>query len=205
MASEEQSINRCSWCMINELEIKYHDEEWGVPVYDDRKQFEYLMMEVMQCGLSWDIVLKKREIFRSCFDNFDYNKIAAYSERDIENILNIPGMIRSRRKIEAIINNARCVQQIRKEYDSFSDYLWGWTNRKTLIYKGHELGNIPSSNALSKEISSDLKKRGMKYLGAVTVYAHLQACGIINDHIKECHCYKQLINRQDIKYISESD
>ncbi len=205
MASEEQSINRCSWCMINELEIKYHDEEWGVPVHDDRKQFEYLMMEVMQCGLSWDIVLKKREIFRSCFDNFDYDKIAAYSERDIENILNIPGMIRSRRKIEAIINNARCVQQIRKEYDSFSDYLWGWTNGKTLIYKGHELGNIPSSNALSKEISSDLKKRGMKYLGAVTVYAHLQACGIINDHIKECHCYKKLINRQDVKYISESD
>ena len=205
MASEEQSINRCPWCMINELEIKYHDEEWGVPVYDDRKQFEYLMMEVMQCGLSWDIVLKKREIFRSCFDNFDYDKIADYSERDIENILNIPGMIRSRRKIEAIINNARCVQQIRKEYDSFSDYLWGWTNGKTLIYKGHELGNIPSSNALSKEISSDLKKRGMKYLGAVTVYAHLQACGIINDHIKECHCYKKLINRQDVKYISESD
>ena len=159
MASEEQSINRCSWCMINELEIKYHDEEWGVPVYDDRKQFEYLMMEVMQCGLSWDIVLKKREIFRSCFDNFDYDKIADYSERDIENILNIPRMIRSRRKIEAIINNARCVQQIRKEYDSFSDYLWGWTNGKTLIYKGHELGNIPSSNALSKEISGDLKKR----------------------------------------------
>ena len=205
MASEEQSINRCSWCMINELEIKYHDEEWGVPVHDDRKQFEYLMMEVMQCGLSWDIVLKKREIFRSCFDNFDYDKIADYSERDIENILNIPGMIRSRRKIEAVINNARCVQQIRKEYDSFSDYLWGWTNGKTLIYKGHELGNIPSSNALSKEISSDLKKRGMKYLGAVTVYAHLQACGIINDHIKECHCYKKLINRQDVKYISESD
>ena len=205
MASEEQSINRCSWCMINELEIKYHDEEWGVPVHDDRKQFEYLMMEVMQCGLSWDIVLKKREIFRSCFDNFDYDKIADYSERDIENILNIPGMIQSRRKIEAIINNARCVQQIRKEYDSFSDYLWGWTNGKTLIYKGHELGNIPSSNALSKEISSDLKKRGMKYLGAVTVYAHLQACGIINDHIKECHCYKKLINRQDVKYISESD
>ena len=205
MSSEEQSINRCSWCMINELEIKYHDEEWGVPVHDDRKQFEYLMMEVMQCGLSWDIVLKKREIFRSCFDNFDYDKIADYSERDIENILNIPGMIQSRRKIEAIINNARCVQQIRKEYDSFSDYLWGWTNGKTLIYKGHELGNIPSSNALSKEISSDLKKRGMKYLGAVTVYAHLQACGIINDHIKECHCYKKLINRQDVKYISESD
>ena len=158
MASEEQSINRCSWCMINELEIKYHDEEWGVPVHDDRKQFEYLMMEVMQCGLSWDIVLKKREIFRSCFDNFDYDKIADYSERDIENILNIPGMIRSRRKIEAIINNARCVQQIRKEYDSFSDYLWGWTNGKTLIYKGHELGNIPSSMPFQKKSAVILKK-----------------------------------------------
>lgn len=188
-------MNRCPWCMINELEIKYHDEEWGVPVRDDRKQFEYLMLEVMQCGLSWDIVLKKREIFCSCFDYFDYDAIASYSEADITRILNTPGVIRSRRKIEAVILNARCFQRIREEFGSFSDYLWGFSGGKMLLYKGHESGKIPASNALSEKISKDLKKRGMKYLGPVTIYSHLQACGIINDHIKECDCYKRLINQ----------
>ena len=162
-------------------------------------------MEVMQCGLSWDTVLKKREIFRACFDYFDYDKIASYSEQDIERIMNTPGVIRSRRKIEAIIGNARCVQQIRKEFGSFSDYLWGFTGGKTLLYKGHELGNVPASNALSDKISKDLKKRGMKYLGSVTVYAHLQASGIINDHAKDCHCYKRLISQCAIEYVSETD
>ena len=194
-------MNRCPWCLINELETKYHDEEWGVPVHDDQKQFEYLMLEVMQCGLSWDTVLKKREIFRSCFDQFDFDKIAAYSEWDIERILHTPGVIRSRRKIEAIIGNVRCVQKIRTEYGSFSDYLWGWTDGKMLLYRGHDLGNIPASNALSEKISKDLKKRGLKYLGPVTVYAHLQACGMINDHLMECHRYKHLIDHYAVKYV----
>ena len=197
-------MNRCPWCLINELEIKYHDEEWGVPVHDDQKQFEYLMMEVMQCGLSWDTVLKKREILRACFDRFDFDKVAAYSEADVERIMNTPGMIRSRRKIEAVIGNARIVQQIRKEFGSFSDYLWGYTGGKTLLYKGHETGNVPASNALSEKISKDLKKRGMKYLGPVTVYAHLQACGIINDHQKDCDCYRRLIEQYPVEYIEET-
>ena len=198
-------MNRCPWCLINELEIKYHDEEWGVPVHDDGKQFEYLMMEVMQCGLSWDTVLKKREIFRACFDRFDFDKIAAYREADVERIMNTPGMIRSRRKIEAVIGNARIVQQIREEFGSFSDYLWGYTGGKTLLYKGHELGHVPASNALSEKISRDLKNRGMKYLGPVTVYAHLQACGIINDHQKDCDCYQWLVEQYPVEYIEESD
>ncbi|MCH5192753.1 MAG: DNA-3-methyladenine glycosylase I [Oscillospiraceae bacterium] len=196
-------MNRCPWCMINELETKYHDEEWGVPVHDDIKQFEFLMLEVMQCGLSWDTVLKKREIFRSCFDGFDYDKVAEYSEQDIERIMNTPGVIRSRRKIEAVINNARCVQRIREEFGSFSDYLWSRTEGKMLLYKGHELGNIPASNELSDRIAKDLKKRGMKFIGSVTVYAHLQASGIINDHIKDCDCYQKLIDKYDVKYIAE--
>ena len=196
-------MNRCPWCLINELEIKYHDEEWGVPVHDDQKQFEYLMMEVMQCGLSWDTVLKKREIFRACFDRFDFGKVAAYGEADVERIMNTPGMIRSRRKIEAVIGNARIVQQIREEFGSFSDYLWGYTGGKTLLYKGHELGHVPASNALSEKISKDLKMRGMKYLGPVTVYAHLQACGIINDHQKDCHRYRRLIEEYPVEYIEE--
>ena len=195
-------MNRCPWCLINEIEIKYHDEEWGVPVHDDRKQFEYLMLEVMQCGLSWDIVLKKREIFRSCFDNFDFDIIAGYTEQDVERILNTPGVIRSRRKIEAVIHNARCFQNIRSEYGAFSEYLWNWTGGKTLLYAGHELGDIPASNELSDMISKDLKKRGLKYLGSVTVYAHLQACGIINDHLKDCHCYKKLVDSYDVERVT---
>ena len=198
-------MNRCPWCLINELETKYHDEEWGVPVHDDQKQFEYLMMEVMQCGLSWDTVLKKREIFRACFDRFDFDKVAAYSEEDVERIMNTTGMIRSRRKIEAVIGNARIVQQIRKEFGSFSDYLWGDTGGKTLLYKGHELGHVPASNALSEKISKDLKKRGMKYLGPVTVYAHLQACGIINDHQKDCDCYQRLVEQYPMEHIEEPE
>ena len=196
-------MNRCPWCLINDLEIKYHDEEWGVPVHDDQKQFEYLMLEVMQCGLSWDTVLKKREIFRACFDNFNFDKIAGYTETDIVRILNTPGVIRSRGKIEAVISNARCVQQIRKEFGSFSEYLWSWTNGKTLLYRGHELGNVPASNALSDRISKDLKKRGLKYIGSVTVYAHLQACGIINDHVKECDCYQRLIDQYESELVDQ--
>ena len=198
-------MNRCPWCLINELEIKYHDEEWGVPVHDDQKQFEYLMMEVMQCGLSWDTVLKKREIFRTCFDRFDFDKVAVYSEEDVERIVNTPGMIRSRRKIEAVIGNARTVRQIRKEFGSFSDYLWSYTGGKTLLYEGHELGNVPASNALSENISKDLKKRGMKYLSPVTIYADLQACGIINDHQKDCDCYRKLVGQYPVEYIDETN
>lgn len=185
-------MSRCPWCLINELELKYHDEEWGVPVHDDIKQFEYLMLEVMQCGLSWDTVLKKREIFRSCFDGFNYDKIANYTGIDIERIMNTVGVIRSQRKIEAVINNARIFQKIRMEFGSFSQYLWNWSGGKTLLYRGHESDNIPASNELSDKIAADLKKRGMKFLGSITVYAHLQASGVINDHLKDCHCYKRL-------------
>ena len=186
-------MQRCPWCLMNERQTRYHDEEWGVPVHDDRKQFEFLMLEAMQCGLSWDTVLRKREIFRGCFDGFDYDKVVAYTDADVDRIMAVPGMIRSRRKIEAVINNARCVQRIRAEFGTFSDYLWGWTNGKTMLYKGHELGYIPASNDLSDRIARDLKKRGMEYIGSVTVYAHLQACGIINDHVKECFRYQELV------------
>ena len=182
----------CNWDFPSEIHRRYHDEEWGFPLHDDRGQFEYLMMEVMQCGLNWNMMMNKREIFRSCFDNFDYEKIANYGEEDIERILNTDGMIRSRRKIEAVINNAKCFIKIRDEYGSFDDYLWGYSNHKTIIYNKHPDGFIPVSNGLSDEISKDLKKRGFKYLGSITVYSHLQACGIINDHDKNCECFKKI-------------
>ena len=184
---------QCTWCR-SEIEQKYHDLEWGVPLHDDRGQFEFLMLEVMQCGLSWVLMLKKREIFRSCFDNFEFDKIADYGEADIERILAAEGMIRSRRKIEAVINNAKCFQRIRKEYGSFCGYLWAYSEGKTILYDGHGDGKIPVSNGLSDEISKDLKKRGFKYLGSVTVYSHLQACGMINDHGNECPCYKRIVS-----------
>lgn len=186
-------MDRCPWCTCNEKMIRYHDEEWGVPVYDDQKQFEFLMMEVMQCGLNWNMMIQKREIFRECFDRFDYNKVAEYQEAEIERILNTEGMIRSRRKIEAVIHNARCFQKIREEFGSFSDYIWRFTGGKTYLYTGHQKGEIPARNGLSDQISKDLKKRGLKYMGSITVYSHLQACGIINDHLETCGRYRELL------------
>ncbi len=182
----------CGWNSASEIDRHYHDTEWGIPVHDDRKQFEYLMMEVMQCGLSWELMLHKREIFRQCFDNFDFDKVAAYDERDVERIINTDGMIRSPRKIRAIINNARCFQKIRNLYGSFSNYLWAYADGKTIIYSSHGGGRIPVSNGLSARISKDLKSKGFKYLGAITVYSHLQACGIINDHDTDCPCHQKI-------------
>ncbi|MBQ6344087.1 MAG: DNA-3-methyladenine glycosylase I [Anaerolineaceae bacterium] len=183
----------CNWGNTSELNLRYHDEEWGVPLYDEIRQFEFLMMEVMQCGLNWNMMIQKREIFRSCFDNFEYDKIAEYNETDIERIMNTEGMIRSRRKIEAVINNAQCFQRIREEFGTFSKYLWAYSSGKTILYNKHKDGYIPVSNGLSDRISKDLKKRGFKFLGTVTVYSHLQACGIINDHGSCCPCYRKIV------------
>ena len=186
-------MKRCGWCLCNEKMITYHDEEWGVPLHDDRMQFEFLMMEVMQCGLNWDMMIRKREIFRECFDGFDYQKVAAYEEADILRIMNREGMIRSRRKIEAVIHNAGCFLKVREEFGSFSDYLWKFSKGNILLYAGHQKGQMPARNSLSDQISKDLKKRGFKYMGSITVYSHLQACGIINDHVESCFRYRQVM------------
>ena len=185
-------MSYCNWEHTSEANIRYHDEEWGVPVHDDRRQFEHLMMEVMQCGLNWNMMINKREIFRSCFDGFDFDKVAEYGEEDIERILSTEGMIRSRRKIEAVINNARCFKRIREEFGSFEAYLWGYSGGKTILYDKHAEGYIPVSNGLSEKISRDLRKRGFKYVGPVTIYSHLQSSGVINDHDKDCPCYKKI-------------
>ena len=184
----------CTWAGMNEANRIYHDTEWGIPVHDDRHMFEHLTLECLQCGLSWDLMLKKREIFRLCFDNFDFDKVAEYTDADVERILNTEGMIRSPRKIQAVISNARCYQKVREEYGSFCDYIWSYSGNKTILYQGHATGSIPVSNGLSDRISKDLKKRGFKYVGAVTIYSHLQACGIINDHDKECPCRQKIVN-----------
>ena len=184
----------CGWADTDPLDKVYHDTEWGIPVHDDRHMFEHLTLECMQCGLSWALMLKKREIFRKCFDNFDYDRIADYNEADVERILNTEGMIRSPRKVNAIINNARCYQKVREEFGTFCDYIWSYSDGKTILYQGHDAGRIPVSNGLSARISKDLKKRDFKYVGPVTIYSHLQACGIINDHDKDCPCRKKILD-----------
>jgi DNA-3-methyladenine glycosylase I len=188
-------MQRCNWGNVSEKMICYHDNEWGIPVHDDRKQFEYLMLEVLQCGLSWNLMIEKREIFRACFDGFDYERISNYTEQDVERILAYPGMIKSAGKVKAIINNAGCFMSIREEFGSFDNYLWKYSGGKTILYMGHQKGNIPAQNGLSGRISKDLKKRGFKYLGPVVVYSHLQACGMINDHTEDCFRF-EIINRQ---------
>ena len=185
-------MSYCNWSNVSEVNKKYHDEEWGIPVYDDKIQFEYLMLEVMQCGLSWDITIKKREIFKKCFDDFDFEKIAKYNENDIERILKTDGMIKSKRKVEAIINNAKCFIKIRKEFESFTKYIWNYSDNKVILYDKHDIGFIPSSNGLSDKIAKDLKKRGFKFLGSITIYSHLQASGVINDHDKNCPRFKYI-------------
>lgn len=182
----------CDWAQNSEADRFYHDHEWGVPVHDDRQMFEHLTLECLQCGLSWALMLKKREIFRRCFDNFEYDKIAAYNEQDVQRILHTEGMIRSEQKIRAVIQNARCYQKIRAEFGSFCAYLWGYTDGKTVLYDGHADGRIPVSNGLSDRIGRDLKKRGFRFVGAVTIYSHLQACGVINDHAGDCPCYRKI-------------
>ena len=186
-------MSYCSWALHDELLNKaYHNTEWGVPLKDVQKQFEFLSLEVMQCGLSWTLVLKKRAVLQACFDNFDYEKIASYTEADVERIISAEGMIRSAAKIRAIIGNARQFIKIRSEFGSFSNYLWRYSGGKTILYNKHSEGYIPASNGLSDTISRDLKKRGFKYLGSVTVYSHLQACGIINDHGQNCPRYHEI-------------
>lgn len=182
----------CKWANLNDANRVYHDTEWGVPVHDDRQMFEHLTLECLQCGLSWDLMLKKREIFRKCFDNYDYDLISAYDETDVERILGTEGMIRSPRKVRAVINNARCWQRVREEFGSFCEYIWSYSDCKTVLYRGHDTGDIPVSNGLSERISRDLKSRGFKYVGAITIYSHLQACGIINDHDRDCPCFNRI-------------
>ncbi len=185
-------MGNCDWALASERDRLYHDREWGVPVWDDRRMFEHLTLECLQCGLSWTLMLKKREVFRQCFADFDYDALAACGEADVQRILNTPGMLRSAPKVRAVLGNARCCQQLRAEFGSLCRYFWGWTGGKTVLYAGHAEGRVPASNGLSAEISRDLKRRGFQFVGPVTVYAHLQACGIVNDHARDCPCYQRI-------------
>lgn len=196
-------MNRCEWCLDGGVLQAYHDEEWGNLVHDDKKHFEYLLLEAMQCGLNWTMMLKKRGIFKEQFDNFDYELITKYDEVKVENIMNAEGMIKSRRKIEAIINNAKCFMKVIQEFGSFDNYIWSFSNYHTLIYVKHQKGYGEVRNELSDSLSYDMKKRGFKYLGSITLFSHLQACGIINDHACNCYKYQTILKKGKIKYIYE--
>lgn len=182
-------MNRCPWCGTDELYVKYHDEEWGVPVHDDKKHFEFLLLESAQSGLSWITILRKRENYRKAYDNFDYAKITKYDENKFNELIQNPGIVRNRKKIEASINNANYFLEIQKEFGSFDRYIWNFVNNKPIINSWSDISQVPSTSELSDKVSKNLKSRGFKFLGSTTIYSYLQAIGIINDHLTSCFRY----------------
>lgn len=186
------TINRCRWVSENPLYIEYHDKEWGVPVHDDQKLFEFLTLECFQAGLSWITILKKRENFRKAFDDFDYRKIAKYDEQKIATLLNDPGIIRNKLKVRATVNNAQRFLEVQKAFGSFDQYIWGFVDGKPIQNTFKTINEVPANTPLSDKISKDLKKRGFKFVGTTVVYAHMQATGMVNDHTTNCFRYEQV-------------
>ena len=186
-------INRSSWCGDDPLYVDYHDKEWGTPVYDDPTLFEFLILETFQAGLSWITVLRKRENFRRAFDNFNYKKIAQYEEAKIQELLLDSGIIRNKLKVRATVSNAQAFMKVQEEFGSFSKYIWGFTGGKPIVNSFEKLSQVPANTPLSDKISKDLKKRGFKFVGTTVVYAHMQATGMVNDHITSCFRYKELL------------
>ena len=179
-------ITRCAWCEKDDLYRNYHDEEWGKPIYDDETIFEFLILESFQAGLSWYTILAKRENFRAAFDQFDYQKIAQYSEDKVEELIQNAGIIRNRLKILATINNAQKFMEVQKEFGSFSKYIWGFVNHEPIVNRPKTLKEVPATTEISDALAKDLKKRGFKFMGSTVVYAHMQATGMVNDHVEDC-------------------
>ncbi|MEO5776702.1 MAG: DNA-3-methyladenine glycosylase I [Flavobacterium sp.] len=177
---------RCGWCEKDDLYRDYHDNEWGTPVYDDDKLFEFLVLETFQAGLSWYTILSKRENFRKAFDYFDYKKIAKYDDKEIETLMQNAGIIRNGLKIKATISNAVAFMEVQKEFGTFSKYIWGFTGGKPIDNNPKGLKDVPAVTEISDALSKDLKKRGFKFVGSTVVYAHMQATGMVNDHVEDC-------------------
>jgi DNA-3-methyladenine glycosylase I len=184
--------NRCPWCLKFDQYIQYHDEEWGVPVHDDLTHFEFLILEGAQAGLSWSMILKKREGYRELFANFDPQKVARFTEARVEKILENPAIVRNRLKVFAAVNNAKRFLEVQKEFGSFDQYIWGFVNHQPIVNKWKSLKEIPATTAESDALSKDLSKRGFKFVGSTVMYAHMQACGLVNDHLVDCFRYKQV-------------
>lgn len=180
-------MKRCEWCLSDPLYIKYHDEEWGVPVHDDQKLFEAIILDGFQAGLSWFTILKKRENFRSAFDNFDAEKIAQYDEKKVADLMKDAGIIRNKLKINAAVSNAIAFLKVKEEFGSFDKYIWQFTNYKTIVNHPKRLKEIPATSKESNAMSKDMKKRGFKFCGSTICYAFMQAVGMVNDHLEDCY------------------
>ena len=185
-----KSIYRCPWSLSSELMMKYHDEEWGVPIHDDRKLFEFMVLDTFQAGLSWSTILNKRENFKKAFDNFQPGKIARYSDKKIQKLLNDEGIIRNKLKIHGTLNNAKNFIKIQKEYGSFDKFIWQFTGYKTIKNRWKDVKQIPPRTAHSDAMSEALYEKGFKFVGSTICYAFMQAVGIVNDHLVKCHRYK---------------
>ncbi len=177
---------RCSWCEKDDLYRKYHDEEWGKPVFNDQKLFEFLILETFQAGVSWHLILKKRENFRKAFLDFDYNQIAHFGDYEVQELMKDAGIIRNTLKIKSAINNAKAFIKIQEEFGSFSNFIWKYVDGKPIDNQFTSLSEIPAYTPLAEKISKDLKKRGLKFIGPTIMYAHMQATGMVNDHINDC-------------------
>ncbi len=187
-----KSLKRC-WASIEDLlMLKYHDEEWGVPLHDDRKLFEFLILEGMQAGLSWSTILNKRENFRKAFSGFDPEAVAGYTDADVRRLLNDPGIIRNRLKINGAIANARCFLEVQKEFASFDEYVWKFVAGRPIRHKLRSLSQMPATSPESDALSKDLQKRGFKFVGSTIMYAHMQATGMVNDHLTNCFRYREV-------------
>lgn len=189
---ENSNINRCPWPGGREHDIKYHDEEWGVPVHDDQKLFEFLVLDAFQAGLSWTTILKKRENFRVAFDGFDAKVIARYGEKKVSELMQDKGIIRNQLKIRSTIKNAELFLDIQKEYGSFDSYIWQFTGDTTIVNKWGKMDEIPVNTSASDAMSKDLKKRGFKFVGTTICYAFMQAAGMVNDHVVDCFRYNEV-------------
>jgi len=188
-----KNITRCPWCgTTEELYIKYHDEEWGVPVRDDQKLFEFIVLEGAQAGLSWITILRRRENYRAAFANFDVSKVVRFGDVDVTRLLGDSGIIRNKAKIQSTIKNAKVFLDVAEEFGSFSAYLWGFVENKPVINAWSEMSQIPAITPLAEKISKDMKKRGFSFFGPTVCYAHMQATGMVNDHLTSCFRYREL-------------
>lgn len=183
--------SRCTWPGENELLIQYHDQEWGRPIHSDRQHFEFLILEAAQAGLSWLTVLKRRAGYRNAFAGFDPKRVAKFDKRTVNRLLKDPGIIRNRLKVEAAVHNARLFLQVQKEFGSFDKYIWQFVGGKPLVHKRPTSKSIPATSKESDALSKDLKKRGFKFVGSTVLYAHMQAVGMVNDHLDSCFCKRQ--------------
>ena len=190
-------VKRCEWANRSELEQSYHDNEWGVPIHDDRSLFEFLILEGAQAGLSWSTILKKRDGYRKAFDNFNARKISQYSQNDVSRLLANPEIIRNRLKIQATITNARVFLQVQKQFGSFDRYIWQFVNGRPIQNSWEKMADIPSNTPESEAMNKDLQKRGFKFVGTTVCYAFMQAVGMVNDHVVSCFKYEELKNKTE--------